>query len=375
VRITILGGGPAGLYFALLMKKQDPGHEVRLFERDGRNDTYGWGIVFSGQTLSFLQEADAPSHHAIQQRLRLWDNVDVVHQGQKVSVHGNRFAGIARVDFLDILRSRCEELGVDIRYRTNVARVDELPDADLLVGADGARSLVRRAFADAFHPSEDMRNNPYIWLGTPRLFHGLTLTFRESDAGVFAAHSYKFSAERSTFIVEAVGDAFARAGFDGMGPDETCRYLADVFREDLEGQPLLSNNFVKWLRFVIVKNETWRHQNVVLLGDALHTAHFSIGSGTKLAVEDSIALASCFHRHPAVEDALAAFERERKPVVDSLQAAAHSSLVWFEECASRMHLSAVDLAYEIMTRSGRIDQEKLRKRDPAFVEAWQAGQR
>jgi anthraniloyl-CoA monooxygenase len=372
VRITILGGGPAGLYLALLMKKQDPRHDIRLFERDGRNDTYGWGIVFSGQTLSFLKEADAPSHQAIQERLCLWDNVDVVHRREKVSVHGNRFAGIARVAFLNILRSRCEELGIDIRYRTNVGGVDELPAADLLVGADGARSLVRRAYAESFRPSEDVRKNRYLWLGTPRLFHGLTLTFRTNDAGVFAAHSYKFSAERSTFIVEAVGDAFERAGFEAMGPDETCRYLEGVFREDLAGEPLLSNNFVKWLRFVIVKNASWRHRNVVLLGDALHTAHFSIGSGTKLAIEDAIALSGCFARTSRVEAALAEFEAVRKPVVDSLQAAAHSSLVWFEECAARLHLSPLDLAYEIMTRSGRIDQENLKKRDPAFVEAWQA---
>lgn len=372
MRITIVGGGPAGLYFALLMKKQDPRHDVRLFERDGRNDTYGWGIVFSGQTLSFLKEADAPSHKAIQERLSLWENVDVVHHGEKVSIHGNRFAGIARVAFLDILRSRCEELGIDIRYHTNVGSVAELEGADLVVGADGARSLVRRAFAESFRPSEDARKNPYLWLGTPRLFHGLTLTFCRNEAGVFAAHSYKFSADRSTFIVEAVGDAFERAGFDAMGPEETCRYLEEVFREDLAGEPLLSNNFVKWLRFVIVKNASWRHRNVVLLGDALHTAHFSIGSGTKLAIEDAIALSTCFARSSSVEGALAEFEAVRKPVVDSLQAAAHSSLVWFEDCATRLHLSPMDLAYEIMTRSGRIDQENLKKRDPAFVDAWQA---
>jgi anthraniloyl-CoA monooxygenase len=371
VRITIVGGGPAGLYFALLMKKRDPAHQIRIYERDGRNDTYGWGIVFSGQTLSFLEEADPESHRAIAGRLERWDRVDVVHQSEKVSVHGNRFAGIARVAFLDVLRSRCEELGVEIRYLANVERLEELPDADLLVGADGARSLVRRAFAEAFRPSEDVRKNRYLWLGTPRLFHGLTLTFRRSEAGVFAAHSYKFSPERSTFIVEAVGEAFERAGFEAKGPEDTCRYLEGIFADDLEGQPLLTNNFVRWLRFVIVKNGRWHHRNVVLLGDALHTAHFSIGSGTKLAVEDSIALASCFARNPTVADALSAFEAERKPVVDSLQAAAHSSLTWFEQCDARLHLSPLDLAYELMTRSGRVDHEKLKRRDPSFVAAWE----
>ena len=372
MRITIVGGGPAGLYFALLMKKRDPRHDVRVFERDGRHDTYGWGIVFSGRTLTFLKEADPESHRTIAERLQLWDNVDVAHRSERISVHGNRFAGLARVDFLDALRSRCEDLGVGVRYRTNVEAVKDLPEADLLVGADGAKSLVRRAHAQAFRPSEDVRKNRYIWLGTPRLFPGLTLTFRQNAAGVFAAHSYRFAPDRSTFIVEAVGDAFERAGFEGLGSDETCRYLQAVFEADLQGQPLLTNDFVKWLRFPIVKNERWHHGRVVLLGDALHTAHFSIGSGTRLAVEDSIALASCFDRHPAVEDALAAFERERKPVVDALQAAAHSSLTWFEECGSRLHLSPLDLAYEIMTRSGRIDRESLKRRDPGFVAAWHA---
>jgi len=372
VRITIAGGGPAGLYFALLMKKQDPRHDVRLFERDGRHDTYGWGIVFSGQTLRFLQEADSDSHRAITERFELWDNVDVVHRGTRVSVHGNRFAGIARVAFLDILRRRCEELGVDVRYNTNVQSVADLPAADLLVGADGAKSMVRRAYADAFRPSLDVRKNQYIWLGTHRRFSGLTLTFKESPAGVFAAHSYRFSPDTSTFIVEAVGDAWERARFDGMGEVETGEALERLFADQLDGQPLLTNNFVKWLRFVIVKNERWRHGNVVLLGDALHTAHFSIGSGTKLALEDAIALASCFARNPAVDAALAEFEATRKPVVDALQEAAHSSLAWFEECGSRMALSPLDLAYEIMTRSGRIDHDKLQKRDPEFVAAWEA---
>jgi anthraniloyl-CoA monooxygenase len=356
------------------MKKQDPGHEIRVFERDGRHDTYGWGIVFSGQTLSFLREADPESHRVIAERLVLWDSVDVVHRGEKVSIHGNRFVGTARVAFLDALRTRCERLGVEVRYRTNVERLEDLPPADLLVGADGARSLVRRAHASAFRPSEDTRRNRYIWLGTPRLFGGLTLTFREDEAGVFAAHSYRFGPGRSTFIVEAVGDAYDRARFEAKGPEETRGYLERVFAEDLQGQPLLTNDFVRWLRFVIVKNERWHAGNVVLLGDALHTAHFSIGSGTKLAVEDAIALASSFGRHPAVGDALRSFEAERKPVVDSLQAAAHSSLLWFEECASRLHLSPLDLAYEIMTRSGRIDRENLERRDPAFVAAWEAQQ-
>ena len=312
------------------------------------------------------------SHRAITERLELWDNVDVAHRGERVSVRGNRFAGVSRVAFLDILRRRCEELGVDVRYHTNVQSVADLPSADLLVGADGAGSLVRRAYTEAFRPTLDVRKNRYIWLGTRRLFSGLTLTFKETEAGVFAAHSYRFGPDTSTFIVEAVGDAWERAGFERMDEAQTRRFLERVFASELEGQPLLTNSFVKWLRFVIVKNERWRHGNVVLLGDALHTAHFSIGSGTKLALEDAIALASCFAANPGIGDALRAFEATRKPVVDALQEAAHSSLTWFEDCGSRMGSSPLDLAYEIMTRSGRIDHDKLEKRDPAFVAAWAA---
>ncbi len=367
-----MGGGPAGLYFALLMKKQDPAHQVRIFERDGPGDTYGWGIVFSDQTLTYLRERDEPTHGEITRSFETWDNVDIVHRGEKISVGGNRFAGIARVAFLDILRLRCERLGVEIRYHTPVMEVGELGDCDLLVGADGAKSTVRRTYEDAFRPSLDVRRNKYIWLGTRRLFPGLTLTFRKSPAGPFVAHSYKFNQTTSTFIVEMPEETWRNAGFDRRSDEEACAALAEVFRDDLDGAPLLTNNYVKWLSFVIVKNERWHHGNVVLLGDALHTAHFSIGSGTKLALEDAIALAGCFAATGHVSRALAEFERTRKPVVDALQAAAESSLLWFENVGARMHLSPLDLAFELMTRSRRIDLEKLRRRDPAFVAAYEA---
>src|SRR5262249_50099843 len=244
--------------------------------------------------LSSLREADEPSHRAITERFVTWDNVDVVRGDDKVSVRGNRFAGLARVAFLDVLQRRCAELGVEIRYHRPLTEVSELPPVDLLVGADGARSVVRRTYEAELGPSLDVRKNRYIWLGTPRLFDGLTLTFRDSDHGLFVAHSYKFDGAASTFIVEAVGDAWQNAGFAAMTPDETCGYLGRVFAADLQGAPLLTNNFVKWLSFVIVKNARWHADRVVLLGDALHTAHFSIGSGTKAALEDAIALARSF---------------------------------------------------------------------------------
>jgi anthraniloyl-CoA monooxygenase len=375
MRIHIVGAGPAGLYFALLMKQQDPAHRITLIERDGPDDTYGWGIVFSGRTLASFAEADPESHAAITAAFETWDNVDIVHRGEKISVRGNRFSGISRVGFLNILQRRCLDLGVEIRFRTTADDVAALREADLLVGADGANSLVRRTFSDAFQPTLQAGRNKYIWLGTRRLFHGLTLTFRESEAGWFAAHSYRFSRTTSTFIVECVGDTFDRGGFERLSEPETLAALERVFAADLAGEPLLSNNFVRWLQFTIVKNRRWVHENVVLLGDALHTAHFSIGSGTKLAIEDSIALARALAERRAVPEALAAFERDRKPVVDRLQAAAQSSLSWFENAGGRMHLDPIPLAHELMTRSARIDDTKLRERDPEFMrryDAWRA---
>lgn len=371
MRIIIIGGGPAGLYFAILMKKLDPAHQITIFERDGPHDTFGWGIVFSDRTFSYLKDNDYESYAGITGSCEIWDNVDVVHKNQKISIGGNRFSGIGRLRFLNILHQRCRELGVDVRFHTNVTDVSELvKECDLLVGADGANSLVRRTYSDYFQPSLDMRKNKYIWLGTNQLFHGLTLTFREQEAGLFIAHSYKFNKTTSTFIVECDEETWRKAGFDKKSDDETCQYLAEVFKDDLDGRPLLSNNFVKWLNFVLVRNKHWSHQNVVLLGDALHTAHFSIGSGTKLALEDAIALAKCFAAHKEVDVALSEFENVRKPIVEEYQDAAYASLLLFENAKEEMPLDPIPFAYRLMTRSNRITDEKLRKRDPQFMAAY-----
>ncbi len=379
MRFTIVGGGPAGLYFAILMKRQDPSREVVVFERDGPHDTFGWGIVFSDQTFSYLQEADAPSFRRILASCVTWDNVDIVHRGEKISIGGNKFSGIARITFLNLLQERCRELAVDVRFRTTVGELAALPPTDLLVGADGANSHVRRTFAEAFQPTVALRKNKYLWLGTPRLFHGLTLTFRDTPAGVFGAHSYKFNERLSTFIVECSEATWTRAGFERMSDEETCRYLERVFADDLQGQPLLSNDFVKWINFPLVTNEHWYvgrvfrpAKSVVLLGDALHTAHFSIGSGTKLALEDSIALTRALASERGVPDALAAFEAARRPRVEAYQAAAFESLLWFENMHAYMHLDPVSFAYRLMTRSKKIDHEKLKQRDPAFVARYEA---
>lgn len=372
MRINIIGGGPAGLYFALLMKKQNPAHEIIVRERNAPDDTFGWGVVFSDKTLSYLKETDEESYTQITASFEMWDNVDVVHRGEKITIRGNKFSGIARIKLLQILQRRCRQLGVDLRFRTEVSDVEALRvESDLLVGADGINSTVRQKYANNFQPALSVRKNKYIWYGTNQLFHGLTLTFHEQVAGVFAAHSYKFNKTTSTFIVECDEETWRAAGFETMSEEDTREYLSIVFRDDLGGHPLLSNNS-KWINFLNVRNQHWNYLNVVLLGDALHTAHFSIGSGTKLALEDAIALYNCFQSNADVEAALREFEKARKPIIEEYQEAAHESLVWFERATDYMHLAPLPFAYSLMTRSKRIDYENLKRRDPAFIAAYEA---
>ncbi len=372
MKINIIGGGPAGLYFALLMKKHDSRHEITVTERNAPGDTFGWGVVFSDQTLSYIQSTDEATYRRITESFETWDNVDVVHRGERITVRGNKFSGIARIKLLGILQQRCEEAGVNLRFCANVTDVDSLVEnSDLVVGADGVNSELRQRFSEFFQPSLSTRHNKYIWYGTHQLFHGLTLTFRETEAGVFAAHSYKFDKQTSTFVVECDQATWDSAGLAGMSDADAQGYLAGVFREDLGGHELLSNNS-RWINFLLVKNQHWHHRNVVLLGDALHTAHFSIGSGTKLALEDAIALFRSFDGVRNLEAALVEFERVRKPVIEAYQQAADESLVWFEHAKDYMHLAPYDFAYKLMTRSKKIDYENLKRRDPTFIEAYEA---
>ena len=371
MKINIIGGGPAGLYFAILMKKANTSHQIKIYERNGPDDTFGWGVVFSGKTLANLRAADTESHAEITKQFEAWDNVDVVLRDTKISIHGNSFSGIERLQLLKILQRRAEELRVEIDYRSEIQDVESLrSDCDLVLAADGVNSTVRQRYAEQFQPELDVRTNRYIWYGTNQLFHGLTLTFRENDAGVFAAHSYKFNSSTSTFIVECDPNTWEKAGFAQLSDELTREYLGNVFAADLNGHRLLSNNS-KWINFLLVKNKNWFFKNVVLIGDALHTAHFSIGSGTKLAMEDAIALAEAFQENTDVDEALTNFTSKRRPVIQDYQAAAFESMIWFENAAKYMQLTPLGLAYSLMTRSGRVSYDDLKRRDPKFISQYE----
>ncbi len=381
MKITVIGGGAAGLYFAILMKKQNPACAIAVNERDGPGDTFGWGIVFSERTIALLQANDSVSAQAITRAAQTWEHTIAVHKGETIKVRGNRFFGIGRLAFLQILHRRAEELGVDLHFHENVTDPANLQslisESDLVVGADGANSFVRRIFEPYFLPIVDLRQNRYIWLGTHAYFDGLTLTFRQSPAGLFISHSYTFSPTTSTFIVEVPPETWDRSGLAAMSEAETCTYLEQVFRDDLRGNGLLTNNFVKWNNFPLIKNKRWYYRNIVLLGDAAHTVHFSIGSGTKLALEDAAVLAECFAGQVAVERALPEFERVRKPRIDQFQDAALRSLTWLENIEGHLPLEPVPFAYALVTRSNRVGYNRLKRQAPEFIaryDAWRARQ-
>ncbi|MEK7682989.1 MAG: TIGR03618 family F420-dependent PPOX class oxidoreductase [Chloroflexota bacterium] len=370
MRINIVGGGPAGLFFALLMKKLDPAHEVTVHERDPAYNTYGWGIVLSERSLATLRGADFESYVELMGSAQLWKNVELVQRGERITVGGNEFSGIERLRFLNILHGRCQKLGVKLQFEANVDGLQQVSDCDLLVGADGLKSIVREAHREAFGPRTQERRNKYIWYGTPKAFHALTMIFRPHDDGLYIAHAYKFQPELSTFIVECDALTWERGGFDRRSEEQTATYLAEVFDPELGGAPLLSNRSL-WYSFLLVRNTKWHHQNVVLLGDALHSVHFSIGSGTTLAVEDAIALAGSLAQEDTVQGALQAFERMRKPRVDSLQDAALDSLLWLENVKEDLNLHPLSFTYKLMTRSNRVTYRRLKQQDPGFIKRYE----
>src|SRR5262249_14451064 len=330
VRIVSIGGGPAGLYFALLMKKADPTHEITVLERNRADDTFGFGVVFSDATLENFAAADRPTWEAITQAFAHWDDIDIHYQGQVLTSTGHGFSGMSRQRLLDILQTRCAELGVTLRSETDVTDVEPYRSADLVLAADGVNSLVRSRYAEHFRPHVDWRPNRFVWLGTTCPFRAFTFIFKESEHGLWRVHAYRYDDQCSTFILQSTHAAWQRAGLDQASEDDTIAFTERLFARELEGHRVLKNRSL-WRSFPTVKNERWYWNNVVLVGDAAHTAHFSIGSGTKLAMEDAIALAGALQRHRDVPPALAAYEDERRPEVESIQRAAQVSLEWFEQ--------------------------------------------
>ncbi len=375
MKIAIVGGGPAGLYFALLMKRADHRHEIRVIEQNPAGATYGWGVVFSERALGFLADADRESYREIEARLEGWSDQAIVHRGERVSVDGLGFSGIARLALLGVLQEQCRRRGVALDLGVRCEDPAALGDADLLVGADGAGSLVRERYRAAFAPTVTVLSNRYIWYGTAQPFDCLTLTFREAAHGVFVAHHYRHAPDASTFVVECDADTWARAGFEAMSEEATRRHCEAVFAPDLGGHPLLSNRST-WLRFRMVTNQRWHNDRIVLLGDALRTVHFSIGSGTRTALEDAIALSRALTARgatrAAVPGALADFEAARRPGAERLLDVARESGRWYERFREAMRLDPLSFAYSYLTRGGRITPERLRARSPRFAAAYAA---
>jgi anthraniloyl-CoA monooxygenase len=369
MRISILGAGPAGLYLALLAKKADPARQITVVERNPPDATYGWGVVFSEETLGALRDADRPSYDRITESFAKWGAIDIRYRGETVRSRGHGFSGMARKDLLRILQERCAELGVELHFHQEVTGLDQIPAADLIVGADGVNSLVRRLDEESFGPFVHVHGTRYVWFGTDLVFKAFTFIFRENDHGLFQVHAYPFDAATSTFIVECPEETWRAAGLDQATEEESIAYCEKLFAEDLGGHPLLSNRSL-WGSFVTLRNESWHRGNVVLLGDAAHTAHFTIGSGTKLAMEDSVSLAEALDRRPGnLEAALTEFEMERQPVVERFQQAALESARYFENVRRYAGFEPVQFAFNLLTRSGRITHLELTRRDPDFIVA------
>jgi anthraniloyl-CoA monooxygenase len=372
VNVGIVGGGPAGLFFAYLLKRHDPAQRVRVVERDPEDATYGFGVVFTDIALSFVRDAAPELYDAITDGQQVHDAMRIVHRGVAVPLPNNTFHRMARIRLLRALRACCAAQGVAIEFGRRVDDVAEFADCDLVVAADGAASAIRTRYREHFEPTIDVRPNLFAWYGTSALIDPLSLVFREDEHGLLIAHAYRFSRTHSTFLVECDPRTFAAAGLDRMSQADSLAYCANVFGEDLGGEPLLSNRS-DWFRYGIVKNRRWHWRNVVLLGDALRTGHPSVGSGTRLAMQDGIALfdawRACGDDVPAL---LADFERRRRPGSDSLQAAAVKSAEWYESVRGKLALDPVSFAYDYLRRTGRVSHDDVRARDPALAAAYEA---
>ncbi|MBB3119589.1 bifunctional salicylyl-CoA 5-hydroxylase/oxidoreductase [Pseudoduganella violacea] len=385
MNIVCIGGGPAGLYFGLLMKKQNPAHRITVIERNRPYDTFGWGVVFSDQTLGNLVNADEPTARAILQAFNHWDDIDVFFKGQKVTSGGHGFCGIGRKRLLNILQQRCEELGVELLFKTEVEDDQEIArryQADLVIAADGLNSRIRSRYEATYQPQIETRRCRFVWLGTKKKFEAFTFVFKETPHGWFQAHIYQYDGDTSTFIIETPESVWRAAGLDQMSQEQGVAWCEQLFADQLDGHALMSNaahlrGSSSWIAFPRIVCQQWVRWNdgvpVVLMGDAAHTAHFSIGSGTKLALEDAIELARCFAAETDIAAALAGYEKARAVEVLKIQSSARNSMEWFENVQRYTALEAPQFAYSMLTRSQRLSHENLRLRDAAYVadyEAW-----
>ncbi|MDP6518054.1 MAG: FAD-dependent monooxygenase, partial [Alphaproteobacteria bacterium] len=368
MNIVCVGGGPAGLYFSLLAKKRHPDWNIHIFERNPPNDTWGFGIVFSDDTMSGFRDADPETYEAFAENFNHWDDIHIHYKGEAITSTGHGFAGMDRLTFLQILENRASELGVTIEHNREILTLAELPDADLIVSCEGVKSFIRREHGDAFGLDIEVRPNRYIWFGTDKPFDAFTFHFKEDRHGLFRSHCYQYMSGGATFIVECTEETWRRVGLDEDDEQGSIDYCARLFEEELGGHQLVSNES-RWRSFPVITNQHYFHRNMVLLGDSLHTAHFSIGSGTKLAMEDAIALADGLDAEPKLDNALRHFQDARKPAVDSLQRAARVSMEWFEETERYFgRMVPLQFAFSLLTRSLRITHDNLKSRDPELIE-------
>lgn len=371
MKIRIVGGGPAGLFYGYLMKRDDPSHDIRVYERDPEHATYGWGVVFSDVALSFVRDVAPELYSSMTRYQVVFDEMAVVHQGKKVTLAHNTFHRMARSDLLTALHEQCRKVGVVIEFERKFDDVTEFADCDLIVASDGANSAIRTRYKEHFKPSLDERPNLFAWCGTTQLFQALSLIFRQNDDGLVISHAYQYSPTHSTFLVEVDPQTFRRSGLDRMSEAESLAYCEKVFEEDLSGHKLLSNKST-WFKYTIVKNHQWNYKNIVLIGDALRTGHPSVGSGTRLALQDSIALFDAYRACGSdVPKLLLEFARIRQPGSDSLQNAAVKSTEWYENLGPKLTLDPVSFAYDYLKRCGRVDHAEVRKRDPELATAYE----
>jgi 2-polyprenyl-6-methoxyphenol hydroxylase-like FAD-dependent oxidoreductase len=371
LRIAVIGGGPGGLYFAYLWKKRHPDASVELFEQNPAGATWGFGVVFSATALEFLRADDPDTVDAITPNMESWNNITLNLRGESVEIDGVGFSSIGRLELLTILQERARSVGVTLHYDTEIQSLDQLVGYDLIVAADGLNSLVRRGFEREFGASVSYSSNKFAWYGTTQRFETLSQTFVKTGFGAFNAHHYRYAPSMSTFLVECDAATWAAYGFADKTTEQSQAICEQAFAATLGGHPLVSNKSV-WRNFPWVWNERWWSENLVLIGDALHSAHFSIGSGTRLAIEDAIALAKALEAESDLPGALHRYQAERQPIVKKLVTAARTSAGWYENFPEHMKLGLMDFAYSYITRSGRIDDARLRAMSPGFMARYEA---